>query len=123
MWFGFEENLIDTLMTHETGWGAYLDPPGGGDSVGVGHHAQLARDPVLEGGRGTRAHAALTVAVCVRRLLSRLEVLRLELAGLGPFNFHFQTFITIRTVITGGPSIGPGARTGRPWRWLLEARS
>ena len=36
---------------------AYLDPPRGvGDSVGVGHHAQLARDPVLEGGGGPRGH-------------------------------------------------------------------
>ena len=61
---------LDTLMTHDTVWGAYLDPPGGGDSVGVGHHAQLARDPVLEGGGGTRGHAALTVTVCVRRLLA-----------------------------------------------------
>ena len=88
---------LDTLMTHETVWGAYLDPPGGvEDGVGTGHQTQLARDPVLYGGGGPRARV-LTVTVCVRRLL-RLEVLRLELAGLGPFNFHFQTFITICTV-------------------------
>ena len=76
---------------------AYLDPPGGvEDGVGTGHQTQLARDPVLYGGGGPRARV-LTVTVRVRRLL-RLEVLRLELAGLGPFNFHFQTFITICTV-------------------------
>ena len=120
------ENFTSTLKKRdiEIRGCAYLDPPGGvGDSVGVGHHAQLARDPVLEGGGGPRGHWGLTVTISVRRLLaSRLEVLRLELAGLGPFNFHLETFITLRTVVTGlASAIGPCCP--RPWRWFLEAWS
>ena len=68
---------------------AHLDPPGGGDSVGGGHHAQLPRDPVhvVQGGGGARG-GALTVTIGVASLTS-LEILCLQLAGFGPFNFHF----------------------------------